>query len=161
MADLLADCEAKLKAKQAMKDLLPVAVKPTGRRWAAAAALLLLPVIVLTVTEFAGVTHMSPREAVDDRIKPDGKLQTKAPDGSQAWPADAPKPAIAPFDASQAKQHQEAWAKHLGVPVEFTNSIGMKLRLIPAGEFSAGTEADDVVKLEVDGRPGHFAGVDR
>ena len=38
----------------------------------------------------------------------------------------------------QAKRHQEAWAKHLGVPVEVTNSIGMKLVLIPAGEFMMG-----------------------
>ena len=44
-----------------------------------------------------------------------------------------PPLAVAPFDAQQAKAHQETWANHLGVPVEFTNSIGMKLRLIPPG----------------------------
>ena len=49
-----------------------------------------------------------------------------------------PAPAIAPFDAEQAKRHQEAWAKHLGLPVELTNSIGMKLVLIPPGEFMMG-----------------------
>lgn len=59
-------------------------------------------------------------------------------------PPDAPQPAIAPFDADQAKQHQQAWAEHLGVPVEHTNSIGMKLKLIPAGEFMMGSpESDD------------------
>ena len=58
--------------------------------------------------------------------------------GWHGWPADAPKPAIAPFDAEQAKKHQEAWAKYLGVPVEYTNSIGMKFRLIPPGEFLMG-----------------------
>ncbi len=48
----------------------------------------------------------------------------------------APPPtAVAPFDAKQAKVHQEAWAKHLGVKVEHTNSLGMKLRLIPPGTF--------------------------
>lgn len=56
----------------------------------------------------------------------------------KGWSKDAPPPAIAPFDATQAKQHQEAWAKHLGVPVEYTNSIGMKFRLIPPGEFTMG-----------------------
>ena len=55
------------------------------------------------------------------------------------WPADAPKPALAPFDAAQARQHQEAWAKHLGLPVEYTNSIGMKFVLIPPGEFLMGS----------------------
>ena len=28
------------------------------------------------------------------------------------------------------------WARHLGVPVEYTNSIGMKFVLIPPGEFT-------------------------
>jgi serine/threonine protein kinase/formylglycine-generating enzyme required for sulfatase activity len=46
-----------------------------------------------------------------------------------------PPPASAPFDEKQAKAHQQAWAKHLGVPVEMTNSIGMKLVLIPPGDF--------------------------
>jgi formylglycine-generating enzyme required for sulfatase activity len=64
---------------------------------------------------------------------------TIAATGWHGWPADAPAPAIAPFNAEQAKQHQEAWAKYLNVPVEHTNSIGMKLRLIPPGEFSMGS----------------------
>ncbi len=49
------------------------------------------------------------------------------------------QPAVAPFDAVQAKAHQAAWAKHLGVDVEHTNSIRMKLQLIPPGEFTMGT----------------------
>jgi formylglycine-generating enzyme required for sulfatase activity len=51
----------------------------------------------------------------------------------------APAPAIAPFDTAQAKAHQQAWADHLGVPVESTNSIGMKLVLISPGEFMMGS----------------------
>ena len=42
--------------------------------------------------------------------------------------------AIAPLDATNAKEHQDGWAKHLGVPVEATNKLGMKLRLIPPGD---------------------------
>src|SRR5208283_2283731 len=45
----------------------------------------------------------------------------------------------APFDAKTAKEHQEAWARYLGVPVVITNSIGMKLVLIPPGEFDMGS----------------------
>ncbi len=60
------------------------------------------------------------------------------------WPT--PPPAVAPFDAAKAKEHQEAWAKHLGVPVEFENSIGMKLRLIPPGEFIMGS-TDEQMKV--------------
>jgi serine/threonine protein kinase len=59
----------------------------------------------------------------------------------------SPPLAIAPFDAAKAKEHQNAWAKHLGVESEITNSIGMKLRLIPPGEFTAGTAADDMENL--------------
>jgi len=64
--------------------------------------------------------------------------------GWHGWPADAPKPAIAPFDVDEAKQHQEAWAKYLGVPVEYTNSLGMKFRLIPPGEFLMGSTPEEI-----------------
>jgi formylglycine-generating enzyme required for sulfatase activity len=60
------------------------------------------------------------------------------------WAADAPPPAIAPFDAEQAKAHQEAWAKYLGIPVEYENSIGMKFRLIPPGEFLMGSTPEEI-----------------
>ncbi len=55
--------------------------------------------------------------------------------GWHGWPADAPQPAIAPFNAEQAREHQQAWADYLEIPVEYENSIGMKFRLIPPGEF--------------------------
>ena len=64
--------------------------------------------------------------------------------GWQGWPADAPPPAIAPFNAEQAQQHQEAWARYLRVPVEYSNSIGMKFRLIPPGEFTMGSSATKI-----------------
>ncbi len=62
------------------------------------------------------------------------------------WPADAPPPAIAPFDAAQAKAHQQAWAKYLGVPVEYENSLGMKFRLIPPGEFLMGSTSTETAE---------------
>jgi formylglycine-generating enzyme required for sulfatase activity len=59
----------------------------------------------------------------------------------------APPLAIAPFDAAQAKQHQQAWGEYLGVPVEITNSIGMKFMLIPPGEFMMGSSQTEVANL--------------
>jgi len=50
-----------------------------------------------------------------------------------------PPLAVAPFDAAQARRHQDSWGRHLGVPVETTNSAGMKFVLIPAGEFLMGS----------------------
>ena len=69
----------------------------------------------------------------------------------------APPLAIAPFDAAQAKAHQQAWAAHLGVPVEFTNAVGMKFRLIPPGEFQMGLgpEFTDEVLLRLVGQTDH------
>jgi serine/threonine protein kinase/formylglycine-generating enzyme required for sulfatase activity len=64
--------------------------------------------------------------------------------GWQGWPEDAPKPAIAPFDAEQARKHQKEWADYLKLPVERTNGIGMKLVLIPPGEFTMGSTASEI-----------------
>jgi len=50
-----------------------------------------------------------------------------------------PPLAVVPFDERQAKAHQKVWARHLGTRVEITNSIGMKLNLIPPGEFMMGS----------------------
>ncbi|HCO22890.1 MAG TPA: hypothetical protein DIT97_07485 [Gimesia maris] len=60
------------------------------------------------------------------------------------WPADAPPPAIAPFDADQALAHQKAWAEYLKIPVEYENSLGMKFRLIPPGEFLMGSTPEEI-----------------
>jgi len=58
--------------------------------------------------------------------------------------ASAPPPAVAPFNEAQAKAHQQAWAKHLGVPVEYTNSVGMKFVLVPPGTFMMGSTAEEI-----------------
>ncbi|HWB09194.1 MAG TPA: SUMF1/EgtB/PvdO family nonheme iron enzyme [Pirellulales bacterium] len=60
---------------------------------------------------------------------------------------DAPSPAVAPFDAAQAKRHQQTWGKYLGVPVEQTNSIDIKLTLIPPGEFTMGSPQPEIDAL--------------
>jgi formylglycine-generating enzyme required for sulfatase activity len=54
--------------------------------------------------------------------------------------ATAPPLPVAPFTA---RTQQEVWAKHLGQSVEITNSIGMKLALIPPGEFMMGSPASE------------------
>lgn len=54
-----------------------------------------------------------------------------------------PLPAISPFDTTQAKAHQQALADYLGVPVESSNSIGIKFVLIPPGEFIMGSPTNE------------------
>ena len=74
------------------------------------------------------------------------KSQISNADAWDGWPADAPAPAVAPFSADQARQHQEAWAKYLNVPVEYTNPIGMKFRLVPPGEFMRGSSPEEIAQ---------------
>lgn len=62
----------------------------------------------------------------------------------QADKPGTPPPAVAPFDEDQARAHQEAWATHLGVPVEYTNNIGMKFVLIPPGKFLMGSPREEI-----------------
>ncbi len=72
LADLLADCEAKLKAKQEVKNVLPFP-RPARRKLLAAVAVLLLCPIALVVTELAGVTHLFRRQATPDSSKSGGE----------------------------------------------------------------------------------------
>src|SRR5262245_32818326 len=62
VADVLADCEAQLKANARLRDYSRIprgkAPRSRRRRWVAVAAVLLLPVIGLAVMEFVGVTHL-------------------------------------------------------------------------------------------------------
>jgi formylglycine-generating enzyme required for sulfatase activity len=44
----------------------------------------------------------------------------------------------------QARARQDAAAKDLGLSVEATNSVGMKLRLIPAGNFTMGSAPEEI-----------------
>ncbi len=67
----------------------------------------------------------------------------------RGWPASAPTPAIAPFETATAANLQQLWAKFLKLPVQHTNSLGMKFRLIPPGEFFMGsTDAEIAVALK-------------
>ncbi len=72
----------------------------------------------------------------------DGSVEMKAQGSSNL--AGTPKPLVAPFDAKQAHAGQAAWAKHLGTKVETINSVGIRLTLIPPGEFLMGSTPEQV-----------------
>jgi uncharacterized membrane protein len=79
VADVLADGEAQLKENAKLKDYSRIPrgkARRSGRRkWAAVAAAVLLPVIALAVTEFAGVTHLfrGAEPATTNPSKPGGE----------------------------------------------------------------------------------------
>jgi formylglycine-generating enzyme required for sulfatase activity/outer membrane biosynthesis protein TonB len=83
------------------------------------------------------------RSNVEKRLAELKKLRSQSP---------APPPAIAPFDAQRAREHQERWAAHLGEPVQLTNSIGMKLALIPPGEFDMGSTPEEIASALEEGK---------
>jgi formylglycine-generating enzyme required for sulfatase activity len=58
-----------------------------------------------------------------------------------------------PFGPLVAKKSQEAWARHLNVQAETTNSIGIKLELVPPGQFSMGPYKGHQVRIT---RPCYF-----
>ncbi|HUE12581.1 MAG TPA: SUMF1/EgtB/PvdO family nonheme iron enzyme [Planctomycetaceae bacterium] len=56
-------------------------------------------------------------------------------------PVDAgPELLTAPFDESAAGRARAEWAAYLNTPEQMPNSLGMKLQLIPPGEFRMGSE---------------------
>ncbi|MBI2804499.1 MAG: SUMF1/EgtB/PvdO family nonheme iron enzyme [Planctomycetes bacterium] len=62
-------------------------------------------------------------------------------------PAPPPRTLITP---ENAQKQQEAWAKFLGREVTARNSIGIKMVLIPPGDFTMGSSAKAVKKLLAD-----------
>jgi formylglycine-generating enzyme required for sulfatase activity len=135
------------------------------RIWLVIGLVLLAVFAGLAITEGTGATRIAatvigivtgegtPAVAVDDpSVGATGEDQKVA-----AWkvllPAGAPAPAVAPFYAATAKRHQQTWADFLGVDVESENSIGMKLVLIPPGEFDMGSTDDEIARLVAEAIP--------
>ena len=60
---------------------------------------------------------------------------------------------VAPFTAQAARDFQQRWADHLNTPTQVTNTIGLKLALLPAGAFTMGTPAGETGRLADEGPP--------
>ncbi len=96
------------------------------------------------------VAEVKKLEEKKPAIVPVQKVEEKKPAMPTVTKEKAPRPADLPFDASQARAHQEAWAEHLGVPVETKNTLGMTLGLIPPGKYvPASPGQGELSKLEV------------
>src|SRR5262249_39399583 len=131
VADVLADCEAKLRAKAKPEDFsrMPQGKPAAGRsgrwKWAAAAALL-LPALALALTETAGVTHwLRSQQQSDPRKNGDGdRVRRERPEDK-------------------------------ALPTDYTNTLGMKFKLIPAGKFTMGSPRNEIDRClaMVEGNP--------
>ncbi|MGO8750102.1 MAG: formylglycine-generating enzyme family protein [Thermoguttaceae bacterium] len=137
----------------------------------ASATVIVLSLGWTLVSKGKKATEMDSAKVVGDSIRDDVRAAAKVnssqsgverttsppvvspPPAIASPPVVAPPFAVAPFDAQKAKKHQETWVKHLGMPVEQTNSIGMKLVLIPPGEFEMGSTKEFVEdELRLHGR---------
>ena len=80
----------------------------------------------------------------------DGEAKLLRPEDASTAPT-APPLAVAPFDEAAAKKHQQAWADHLGVPVEkevdLPGGEKMAFILIPPGEFLMGSTEDEQARF--------------
>jgi eukaryotic-like serine/threonine-protein kinase len=94
-----------------------------------------------------------------------GQQKLPSPDEGPAIASDtdAPPTAVAPFDAEQAKQHQQEWADYLGVPVEQEIIVGkdedgqevaLTMVLIPPGEFMMGSSEEERARFLEEARAG-------
>jgi len=62
-------------------------------------------------------------------------------------PKVSPPLLISPSRDGEALMRQESWALFLDIPLETENSVGIKLRLIPPGEFVMGSPPDEEGRL--------------
>ena len=128
----------RVPATNAVANGAPPAVVPTPRhqRVVMRTALTLVGIAIAVFGIATVIEHSNSKSQIlnSSSTPPDTPLTTQF-SSWHGWPINASTPAIAPFDAEQANAHQRAWAKYLGVPVDFTNSIGMKFIRIPPGEF--------------------------
>ncbi len=67
--------------------------------------------------------------------------------GAAVVAQDQPPLALAPLKSEQVKNIQQRWAKHLGQDLLYTNSIGMKMLLLPPGEFTMGRTENQLDQL--------------
>ena len=94
-----------------------------------------------------GKTKVTPVQiAALQKALPNCKIEWDDPTKSVADSVTSTPPPLAkaPFDGTQAKAHQAAWAKHLGTEVVQPNSVGMQMTLIPPGEFLMGSTDEQI-----------------
>lgn len=131
------------KAAVATTDTILLSDVTTPRRSRLRASSLLMGILLLTVGGGIVAWQLRDKANPDAVGLPGDARSANAASNDQIAILAPPPKAIAPHSAEQAAALQAAWAKHLALPEQSENSLGMKFRLIPPGEFDMGaTDAD-------------------
>lgn len=109
--------------------------------------------VTVATAKFRKIDPPQPKPSSGVDGYPKGSTTTPPPDKPMPnGPAPLnPPPAVAPFDAVKAKEYQRLWAEYSKVPVEFTNSIGMKFAWIPPGSFLMGSPPSEKGRFDKEG----------
>ncbi len=95
------------------------------------------PVSVERPSNLPTATQAVPKAAGSAQAMPSASEKPRSPAESSGEPSG---PVGVPSDAEEAKRLQANCAESQGLPAAITNSIGIKLALIPPGEFMMGKE---------------------
>lgn len=138
------NCQELAEDLQRWLDDKPILARRTSiwehvRKWcsrnpilAASMAVTCLSLLFAFVLLGKHLTKTPPQVVIDDRPLPE---ETKLPEGARG------------FAPEEAAEYQKYWADRLGVPVTIENSLGMKLTLIPPGEFLMGSTEEQVATV--------------
>lgn len=153
VADLLSNCLAWSQKPEGQRPpSVPqskVSRRPIGRL-----ALWVGAVIVLCAILWESITYMERHvEIVGSNRLSGGQTLAESEMDVQFGPVDAPvegsrpKLLVVPCQESEAEAIQNEWSRYLKVPIDYTNALGIKFRLIPPGRFNMGNSPDEVASL--------------
>ncbi len=114
-----------------------------------------LPVIALPTDPKGATVASAPAAKKPETVaRVDSGPTSSQPTGNPAL-ATAPTPGLLLllFDEPTARRAQREWAAYAHVPVETTNSVGLKFALVPPGEYVMGAEPGHQVRIT---RPCYF-----
>jgi len=108
---------------------------------------LLLLVVLLAIPFFSCLrepSEVQPGETDTSLALPRETAIDTEQSSNQSHPSEGKGPTlVAPFTQEEAVTAQKECSQSLGTPVEISNSIGMKLKLIPPGEFMMGSPVSE------------------
>ncbi len=111
------------------------------------------------VLAVARITAPLPRS--EPNAEPSKRMQKPDESGAKTPAGNEPALLVAPFNADQAQAARTAWGKYQQIDESRTNSIGMKLTLIPSGEFQMGSDDSDRFAVFGGEKPRHRVRITR